>query len=63
MPEAAKVFHQMLKLKVSPNEATYKTLGILVKKGGMNIDSEDKKHLNIVTICKQNRAQIRHNQI
>lgn len=33
--EAAKVFHQMLKLEVSPNETTYKTLGILLKKGGI----------------------------
>jgi len=33
--EAAEVFHQMLKLKASPNENTYKTLGILLKRGGI----------------------------
>jgi pentatricopeptide repeat protein len=37
--EATKIFQQMLKAKVLPDDVTYKTLGTILKKGGLPLEA------------------------
>ena len=37
--EATEIFQQMLKAKVLPDDVTYKTLGTILKKGGLPLEA------------------------